>query len=202
MVPGKLTRALAARCLALLGPRTRLCTHLDVDADGIDRALADGRPDFVIHLASVVGGIGANRASPGRFFYENAIMGIQIMEQAAANRSLLAALTPEEYSRLLRAAGDVFLPEPRERRRFVKTRIRQRKVEKLQQKQSALNQTGIRELRRRPVFNTPNPLPAPATEPRDLLGHVIAHGNHGHAVVGQPDPPRVDRPAGARPRAP
>ena len=50
--------------------------------DGIDRALADGRPDVVIHLAAVVGGIGANRENPGRFFYENAVMGIQLMEQA------------------------------------------------------------------------------------------------------------------------
>jgi GDP-L-fucose synthase len=50
--------------------------------DGIDRALADGRPQVVIHLAAVVGGIGANRENPGRFFYENAIMGIQLMEQA------------------------------------------------------------------------------------------------------------------------
>ncbi len=50
--------------------------------DGIDRALTDGRPDIVIHLAAVVGGIGANRENPGRFFYENAIMGIQLIEQA------------------------------------------------------------------------------------------------------------------------
>jgi GDP-L-fucose synthase len=38
--------------------------------------------DVVVHLASVVGGIGANRASPGRFFYDNAIMGIQLLEEA------------------------------------------------------------------------------------------------------------------------
>ncbi len=50
--------------------------------DGIERALADGRPDLVIHLAAVVGGIGANRENPGRFFYENAIMGIELMERA------------------------------------------------------------------------------------------------------------------------
>jgi GDP-L-fucose synthase len=50
--------------------------------DGIDRAFADGDPELVIHLAAVVGGIGANRENPGRFFYENAIMGIQLMEQA------------------------------------------------------------------------------------------------------------------------
>lgn len=40
------------------------------------------RPHIVIHLAAVVGGIGANRANPGRFFYDNAVMGIQLMEYA------------------------------------------------------------------------------------------------------------------------
>jgi GDP-L-fucose synthase len=50
--------------------------------DGVDRALAAGKPDVIIHLAAVVGGIGANRENPGRFFYENAIMGIELMEQA------------------------------------------------------------------------------------------------------------------------
>jgi len=50
--------------------------------DGVRAALADGKPNVVIHLAAVVGGIGANRENPGRFFYENAIMGIQLLEQA------------------------------------------------------------------------------------------------------------------------
>ncbi len=50
--------------------------------EGIDRALLDFNPDVVIHLAAVVGGIGANRANPGRFFYDNAIMGIQLLEQS------------------------------------------------------------------------------------------------------------------------
>ncbi len=50
--------------------------------DGVRRALADGKPDLIIHLAAVVGGIGANRENPGRFFYENAAMGIELMEQS------------------------------------------------------------------------------------------------------------------------
>jgi GDP-L-fucose synthase len=50
--------------------------------EDIDRALDVGKPDLVIHLAAVVGGIGANQENPGRFFYENAIMGIQLMEEA------------------------------------------------------------------------------------------------------------------------
>jgi GDP-L-fucose synthase len=51
-------------------------------ADAVDRLFAEHRPQVLIHLAAVVGGIGANRASPGRFFYENAIMGIHLIEAA------------------------------------------------------------------------------------------------------------------------
>jgi GDP-L-fucose synthase len=51
-------------------------------ADEIQRVLDETKPDVVIHLAAVVGGIGANRAHPGRFFYENAVMGIELMERA------------------------------------------------------------------------------------------------------------------------
>jgi GDP-L-fucose synthase len=49
---------------------------------GVREALREGKPDLIIHLAAVVGGIGANLENPGRFFYENAIMGIQLMEEA------------------------------------------------------------------------------------------------------------------------
>ncbi len=46
------------------------------------RMLEDSRPEVVIHLAAVVGGIAANRRHPGRFFYDNAVMGIQLLEAA------------------------------------------------------------------------------------------------------------------------
>lgn len=52
------------------------------DAGAIRQALSDSRADLVIHLAATVGGIGANRENPGLYFYENAIMGIQLIEQA------------------------------------------------------------------------------------------------------------------------
>lgn len=52
------------------------------DRTAVRAALERGRPDVVIHLAAVVGGIGANRARPGEFFYDNAVMGIELMEQA------------------------------------------------------------------------------------------------------------------------
>jgi GDP-L-fucose synthase len=46
------------------------------------RLYTDTRPDIVIHLAAVVGGIGANRKYPGRFFHDNAIMGLNVIEAA------------------------------------------------------------------------------------------------------------------------
>jgi GDP-L-fucose synthase len=65
---------------ALFAPRA---SELDLrDAAAIGRYLSQNEPNLVIHAAAVVGGIGANRAHPGLFFYENALMGIQLIEQA------------------------------------------------------------------------------------------------------------------------
>jgi GDP-L-fucose synthase len=50
----------------------------------IDRLLEEVAPSAVVHLAAVTGGIGANRAQPGRFFYDNAIMGIELLESCRA----------------------------------------------------------------------------------------------------------------------
>jgi GDP-L-fucose synthase len=53
-----------------------------VDISNIVRMYEDMKPDIVIHLAAVVGGIGANREHPGEFFYKNLMMGVQLIEQA------------------------------------------------------------------------------------------------------------------------
>src|SRR5258706_10069680 len=67
-------------CRELTVPRSK---DFDLrDRDAIIRLFEKARPNIVIHLAAVVGGIGANRANPGKFFYDNAIMGIQLMEYA------------------------------------------------------------------------------------------------------------------------
>jgi GDP-L-fucose synthase len=52
-----------------------------VEREGCRRAIADAKPDLVFHLAARVGGIGANRASPGLFLYDNAMMGLQLLEE-------------------------------------------------------------------------------------------------------------------------
>lgn len=51
-----------------------------VNMEAVKRLYKDANPDIVIHLAAVVGGIGANRDNPGKFFYDNLMMGVQLME--------------------------------------------------------------------------------------------------------------------------
>lgn len=67
-------------CESVSAPRRR--EYDLVDPGAVERLFAAVRPEVVIHAAAVVGGIGANRANPGRYFYENAIMGIQLIEAA------------------------------------------------------------------------------------------------------------------------
>ncbi len=74
------TGALRARgCREVFVPRSR--DYDLVQGDAVRRLYRDARPDVVIHLAAVVGGIGANRAHPGRFYYDNLMMGAQLMEE-------------------------------------------------------------------------------------------------------------------------
>ncbi|MCA8940850.1 MAG: NAD-dependent epimerase/dehydratase family protein, partial [Planctomycetes bacterium] len=52
-----------------------------VDAQAVRQLYADAKPDVVLHLAAQVGGIGANREHPGRFFYANLMMGVNLIEE-------------------------------------------------------------------------------------------------------------------------
>jgi len=70
----------AAGCPSLTAPRSGEY-DLREQSEAL-RLFRDARPDVFIHLAAVVGGIGANRANPGRFFYENAAMGLNTIEAA------------------------------------------------------------------------------------------------------------------------
>lgn len=70
----------ARGCRQIFVPRRR--DYDLVDASAVRRFFDDTRPDLIIHLAARVGGIGANRANPGIFFYENLMMGVQLMEEA------------------------------------------------------------------------------------------------------------------------
>ncbi len=93
---------------------------------------------------------------------------IEVLELAAANQALLAPLSVEEQMRLTKAAGDLYCPDVKDRRRLVKARLRQRRAEKLRRDQGLLGETGIRKLRREKVFTTPNLPPPPESEPEEI----------------------------------
>lgn len=70
-------------CAQISVPRRRDC---DLTQPGdIEQLMREFQPQIVIHAAAAVGGIGANRDNPGRFFYENAIMGVQLIEACRAH---------------------------------------------------------------------------------------------------------------------
>jgi hypothetical protein len=89
----------------------------------------------------------------------------EMLEALAENEALLAGISVEERARLLQAAGQVYCPDVRIRRRFVKKKERLRKAERQERQQAVLAQTGIRKLRRQPVFTTPNVFPPAYFEP-------------------------------------
>ena len=67
-----------AGCQQVFVPRSR--DYNLVELKGVEKLYQDSQPDIVIHLAAQVGGIGANRENPGKFFYDNLMMGTQMIE--------------------------------------------------------------------------------------------------------------------------
>jgi NAD(P)-dependent dehydrogenase (short-subunit alcohol dehydrogenase family) len=88
---------------------------------------------------------------------------IELLEAIDSDRSLLAQVDETERRRLLHAARLVFEPDPASRRRLVKATIRRRKATRTEADESVRAGTGIRELRRKPVFTTPDVYPPPAS---------------------------------------
>jgi NAD(P)-dependent dehydrogenase (short-subunit alcohol dehydrogenase family) len=91
-----------------------------------------------------------------------------LLKTVAGNRALLAGLTAEERKDLVSAAGEVYNPDMIERRRLVRATERKRKADLVGRDQKKLSSTGIRELRKKPVYMTPNLLPPPSAEQKDV----------------------------------
>jgi NAD(P)-dependent dehydrogenase (short-subunit alcohol dehydrogenase family) len=91
-----------------------------------------------------------------------------VLEAVAQDRRLLSALPEAERKRLLRAVSKVHNPDQRALRRLAKATARQAKVARLKKDDQVLDNTGIRALRRRPVFTTPNVFPPETFEPHDV----------------------------------
>src|SRR5471032_497174 len=97
---------------------------------------------------------------------------IETLEAIVADRGLLRELSLEERTRLLAAAGNLFNPDIAERRRSAKALRRQEKAAKRQVDETVLAETGIRVLRDKPVFSTPNFFPLPGFEQADIDGDL------------------------------
>ncbi len=99
----------------------------------------------------------------------------ELLETVAHDRGLLGALTVEERTRLLTAAADVFDPDVVQRRRFTKAKRKQERDASIRADESLLADTGIRVLREKPVFTTPNVYP-----PKDFdAGDAPPRQSHG-----------------------
>ncbi|MDQ3495095.1 MAG: SDR family oxidoreductase [Pseudomonadota bacterium] len=97
----------------------------------------------------------------------------ELLEAIAADRSLLDTLPEADRVRLHQAVSQVHHPEPRARRRKHKLEARERHQDKVRRTEAMLDQTGIRRLRRKPVFTTPNCFPPQAPgqhDPRNDTG--------------------------------
>ena len=94
----------------------------------------------------------------------------ELLESVVADPSVLEVMTEEERIRFVNAAGDVFSPDVTERRRRLKARQRRQREERQRRDDDLLAETGIRRLRAKPVFTTPNVFP-PEVVPADDFAH-------------------------------
>src|SRR2546423_15219382 len=93
---------------------------------------------------------------------------IELLESIAADRSVLAGVPDDDRKRLLQAVAAVYHPDRVERRRMANALAKQRKAARVKQDQGVLHETGIRALRRKPVFHTPNVFPPEGFEQEDV----------------------------------
>ncbi len=107
--------------------------------------------------------LGTRDPTPGPpAFLHDLRAAIAVLERIVADRAVLDRIPPDDQRRLLQAAGQVYAPDAAGRRQLVRATARRRKAERVEREESARSQTGIRALRRQPVFTTPNVFP-PAT---------------------------------------
>lgn len=110
-------------------------------------------PGALLADTLVVGGI-RRRVDPEQYS-QRMTTAVEILEEAVENRILLAYVDSELLARLVKAAGQISLPAKWEKRKMAKEKHRLRKGERKQADQDVLDRTGIRELRKAPVFRTP-----------------------------------------------
>ena len=114
---------------------------------------------------------------------DRARIALEVLEAIRDDRSLLDTLDDADRIRLLQAVALVHHPEPRTRRKQAKEEARERAREKAEKTEALLDQTGIRTLRRKPVFSTPNyfpPQPPGQHDPRNNAADPVASQDASH----------------------
>src|SRR5688572_9287 len=100
---------------------------------------------------------------------------IALLEQIACDRTVLEGVPPAERQRLLQAVALVYSPDRAERRRMAKAAARDRKARRVRQDEQARAETGIRTLRQKPIFHTPNVFPPERFEQKDVADEARAY---------------------------
>ncbi len=108
-------------------------------------------------------------------FLERLREAAELLESIAADRSLLEQLPAQDRHRLHQAVAQVYHPDSAARRRRMKAEERERRAARTQRVDAALHETGIRTLRRKPVFTTPNVFPPERFEPRGTASDEPQH---------------------------
>ena len=110
---------------------------------------------------------------------------IELLESIAADRTVLEGVPAGDRQRLLQAVARVYSPDRAERRRMAKIAARGRKAERVKQDEAARAGTGIRTLRQKPVFHTPNVFPPERFEQHDVddAAAAVGSGSSGTATV-------------------
>ncbi|HZA91969.1 MAG TPA: SDR family oxidoreductase [Gemmatimonadales bacterium] len=105
---------------------------------------------------------------PNSDFLDRLRAATELLESIVADRGLLAHVHPDYQRRLVQAAGHVYAPDSASRRQLVRASIRREKAEKVRREEQALERTGIRTMRRQPVFTSPNVFPPADFEQQDV----------------------------------
>ena len=175
--------AASAKLLKTLGLLTLCCQRLFWKALQSKMEVVSGLDSLTFSLAVRVRRCNFHRPCPMSVLQvinsapsaEELKAAIILLERVAGDRTVLAVLPDEDRMRLVQAAAEVFCPDPRERRRLVKAKVRHRKTERTQRDQSQLARTGIRKQRKERVFSTPSAFPPSDFEPSDVSGDTVVH---------------------------
>ncbi len=106
-------------------------------------------------------------------FDERVAAALEVLDEIVADRDLLQTLPLEVRTRLLSAAGDVYEPDIIRRRKQIKAQRREHKARRAELDQDALSETGIRSLRAKPVFTTPDAFAPLAIEPDQVDDEIL-----------------------------